>query len=115
MAVPLYMDHHVRRAVTSALRRRGVDVLTAGEDGAARLPDSSLLDRATALGRVLVTQDDDFLAEGAHRQRSGISFAGVIYSHQMKMSIADYIRNLEIIALAGDPADLEGRVTYLPL
>jgi hypothetical protein len=27
------MDHHVQRAVTEGLRRRGVDVVTALEDG----------------------------------------------------------------------------------
>ncbi len=53
MSVKLYMDVHVRRAVTDGLRLRGVDVLTALEDGAAELEDPALLDRATELGRVL--------------------------------------------------------------
>jgi hypothetical protein len=48
-----YMDVHVPAAVTQALRLRGVDVLTAQEDNARRLLDDELLDRATALGRVL--------------------------------------------------------------
>jgi hypothetical protein len=47
------MDVHVKRAVTDGLRRRGVDVLTAQEDGTNRLHDSDLLDHATSLGRVL--------------------------------------------------------------
>jgi hypothetical protein len=33
MAVPLYMDVRVPQAITDQLRRRGVDVLTAIEDG----------------------------------------------------------------------------------
>ena len=61
------MDVHIRRAVTSALRLRSIDVLTAQEDGAAELDDDRLLDRATELGRVLVSQDDDLLREGARR------------------------------------------------
>lgn len=32
MAVALYMDVHVSAAITTQLRRRGVDVLTAAED-----------------------------------------------------------------------------------
>ena len=52
MPVGLYMDHHVPRPVTSGLRLRGVDVLTAAEDGADRLSDPDLLDRGSALGRV---------------------------------------------------------------
>jgi len=56
------MDVHVRWAITAGLRRRGVDVLTVQEDGAARFEDPALLDRATQLGRVLVSQDDDLQA-----------------------------------------------------
>jgi len=37
VSVKLYMDVHVRRAITVGLRLRGVDALTAQEDGAARL------------------------------------------------------------------------------
>jgi Domain of unknown function (DUF5615) len=53
MPVSIYMDVHVPRAITVELRRRVVDVLTAQDDGAARLPDPELLDRSSALGRVL--------------------------------------------------------------
>jgi predicted nuclease of predicted toxin-antitoxin system len=81
LSLRLYMDHNVPGPITAGLRSRGVDVLTAAEDGARRMPDAQLLDRATSLGRVLVTQDADLLAEGAHRQRAGIQFAGVIYGH----------------------------------
>ncbi|MCC6392358.1 MAG: DUF5615 family PIN-like protein [Bryobacterales bacterium] len=52
------MDVHVPGAVTMSLRMRGIDVLTAQEDGSATLDDSTLLKRATELGRILVTQDD---------------------------------------------------------
>lgn len=65
MAIALYMDQHVPRAITVGLRLRGVDVLTAYEDGASELDDLELLDRAAELGRVLFTQDDDLLAEAA--------------------------------------------------
>jgi hypothetical protein len=55
LSVSFYMDVHVRRAVTAALRMRSIDVLTAQEDGAAELDDDPLLQRATDLGRVLVS------------------------------------------------------------
>jgi predicted nuclease of predicted toxin-antitoxin system len=71
VSVRLYTDVHVHRAITEGLRLRGVDVLTAQEDGARRLPDGELLNRATALGRVLFTQDVDLLREAAQRQRRG--------------------------------------------
>jgi len=58
-----------RRQITTGLRRRGVDVLTAQTDDATRLPDDVFLERATTLGRVLFTQDEDLIAVAEHRQR----------------------------------------------
>ncbi len=55
MAIALYMDHHVPRAITTGLRLRGIDVLTAHEDGTAEMEDPALLTRATKLGRALFT------------------------------------------------------------
>ncbi len=42
----LYMDVHVRRALTEGLRRRDVDVMTAQENDNVHLSDPALLDRA---------------------------------------------------------------------
>ncbi len=41
------MDVHVRRAVTMALRLRGIDVVTAQEDGSA-VEDLELIAKATS-------------------------------------------------------------------
>ena len=60
-----------------ALRLRGVDVLTAQEDGSRELGDAALVDRATTLGRIMFTRDDDLLREAAIRQKRGESFTGV--------------------------------------
>jgi predicted nuclease of predicted toxin-antitoxin system len=62
LSVQFYMDVHVPRAITEGLRLRGVDVLTAQEDGARRLSDAAILDKATAVGRVPFTRDMDLLA-----------------------------------------------------
>ncbi|MGH7213242.1 MAG: DUF5615 family PIN-like protein [Tepidisphaeraceae bacterium] len=61
------MDHHIPAPVTRGLRRRGVDVLTAAEDGSQRLADADLLTRATELGRVLVSMDRHLPQEVARR------------------------------------------------
>lgn len=109
------MDVHAHEAITAGLRRRGVDVLTAQEDGARRFADPLLLDRATMLGRVLFSQDEDLLSEAAQRQQRGEFFAGVIYAHQMKVSIGQCIEDLELLAKVNEPEDLVNRVEYLPL
>ena len=82
MSLQLYKDVHIPRAVTNGLRLRGVDVLTAQEDGSARLDDGALLTRATALGRVLVSQDADLLREGTRRRREKREFFGIIYANR---------------------------------
>lgn len=115
MAIAIYMDHHVPRAITVGLRLRGVDVLTAYEDGSSELDDSALLDRADELKRVLFTRDDDLLIEATKRQRAGIPFYGVIFAHQLRVSIGSCIEDLELIAEVGEAEDLINGVKFLPL
>jgi predicted nuclease of predicted toxin-antitoxin system len=115
VALLLYFDHQFPRPVAIQLRLRSVDVLTAEQDGAARTRDPALLDRATSLGRVLVTADADLLAEASMRQRTGVIFAGVIYVHQLDLAIGRCVADLELIAKATGPEEVANQVTYLPL
>lgn len=109
------MDVHIPRAITDGLRLQGVDVLTAQEDGAARLPDSALLDRSTALGRVLFSQDKDLLREAVRRHNADETFAGIIFAHQLKITIGQCIRDLALVAHTSEPVDFVNQVEYLPL
>ena len=70
-------------------------------DGATRLPDPELLDRATKLGRVLFSQDEDLLAAATLRQRGGRSFAGIVYAHQLDIPIVQGVADLEMLARCG--------------
>ena len=114
MPAALYMDVHVPMSITRALRRSGCDVLTAQDDGAARLPDPDLLDRAAALGRLLFSQDEDFLAEVARRQRARQQHATVIYAHQFE-PIGRCVGDLELILGAATPDDLRNGLLRIPL
>ena len=87
MSLAIYMDVHVPAAITRGLRKRGIDVLTAQEDGTARLADPEILDRAGALGRILFTRDQDLLVETARRQKAGLAFATVVFARQTEVSI----------------------------
>jgi len=81
LSVPLYLDHHVHAAITEGLRRRGVDVITAHEDGAAEFEDEKPLQRATQLGRMLFSQDKDLLILTNQWLEAGIEFSGLVYAH----------------------------------
>lgn len=115
MSVSFYMDEHVPGAVTEGLRLRGIDVLTAQEDGLGGWDDSALIERATELGRVLVTQDADLLREAAALQRRGVRFSGVIYTHQGALTIRQFIEELELFGIAGNENDVNSLALYLPL
>jgi hypothetical protein len=109
------MDVHVPAAITAGQRRREVDVLTAQTDNTTRLPDDVLLERATTLGRVLFTQDKDLLAVAQGCQQGGKPFAGVIYAHQLRVTIGQCVNDLELMAKVYEPADVADRVEHLPL
>jgi predicted nuclease of predicted toxin-antitoxin system len=115
MAVHFYMDVHIPQPITDGLRMRGVNVLTAQENGGGELDDSDLLDRATQLNRILVSFDKDLLRIAASYQRNEKIFAGVIHSRSLKVSISACVRDLELIAKATNPSDWINKVEYLPL
>ena len=89
--------------------------MTAQDDGRRNVPDDVLLDRASDLRRVLFSQDEDLLAEATRRQKEAIPFAGLVYGHQLGVTIGTCIHDLELIAKVAAPEDLANRVEYLPL
>ena len=109
------MDVHVRRAVTTTLRLRSVDVLTAQEDGAAELDHDRLLQRATELVRVLVSQDEDLLREGAPWLREHKDFSGIVYAHQLRITVGQMVEDFELISKAMSQAEWRRRIEYLPI
>ena len=86
------MDVHVPFAVTTALKLRGIDVLTAQQDGCSEIDDVALLNRATELGRILVTQDDDLLRIGALWQADGASFQQSSTRTNCKLRLVKWLR-----------------------
>ncbi len=115
MSVVLYMDHHVSKGITEGLRRRGVDVLTAYDDARATAEDEDLLARASQLNRVLFSQDDDLLAVADQWIQAGRSFSGLVYAHQMKGTVGELVRDLELIAKTSVLSDTTSRVQFIPL
>ena len=115
MSLSLYFDEHVRAEITAGLRGRGVDVLTACEDGYDARPDDRVMRRATELGRVLFSQDADMLAWAAAFQKTSKPFSGLVYAHQLSITIGQCIADLELLCRACDAAEMENHVIYLPL
>jgi hypothetical protein len=109
------MDVHVPHSITEQLRRRGVEVLTAYEDGTEEWEDDKLLLRATERGCVVFTQDIRFRVMTEEWQRQGRHFGGLIFGHQLHASIGQYVQDLELIAKVMEPRELVMKIGWLPL
>jgi uncharacterized protein with PIN domain len=106
--IKFYTDEHVQSAVVSALRRGGVDVLTAHEAGMEGVSDETHLAFAAREGRVLFTQDDDFLRLHA----AGIDHEGIAYAHQQTPT-GRVVRGLMLIFQVLDANEMSHHVEFL--
>lgn len=105
--VKFYMDEHVPFAVTQGLRRRGVDVLTVQEAAMHAASDEEYRAFALSQGRVIFTQDADFLRLHA----AGLHHAGIAYAPQ-QTPVGDMIRGLILIAEVLEASEMAGHVEY---
>ncbi len=106
--IRFYTDEHVARAVVRGLRERGADVLTVPEAGLLGATDEEHLERVRGEGRVLFTQDDDFLRLHA----TGVEHTGIVYAPQ-GTPIGDLIRGLMLIHQILEAEDMKGHVEFL--
>ena len=106
--IKFYTDEHVPTAVVNGLRRRGVDVLTVKEADMLGASDEEHLALAKSQGRVIFTQDDDFL----RLHDRGINHSGIVYTSQ-QTSIGDIIRGLMLINQVLDTSEMLNHVEFL--
>jgi hypothetical protein len=106
--IQFYMDEHVPTAVTVGLRLRDVNVLTAQEAGMLAASDKDHLALVVREGRVLFTQDADFLRLHAR----GIPHSGIAYARQ-QTPIGNIVRGLMLIYQVLEPEDMLNHVEFL--
>ena len=107
--IRFHLDEHCPHAIAEGLRRLGIDVTTSTDAGLLRAPDRDHLAFGMSEGRVIFTQDDDFLALAAQ----GTAHAGITYCHQQSRSIGEIIDSLTLIWEVFEPEEMAGRVEYL--
>jgi predicted nuclease of predicted toxin-antitoxin system len=106
--IRLYTDEHIPRAVVRGLRERGIDTLPVSEAGMLGASDEEHLAFARREGRVLFTQDDDFLRLHA----SGAEHAGIVYARQ-PTAIGDMIYGLMLVVEVLAPEEMKGYLEFL--
>jgi predicted nuclease of predicted toxin-antitoxin system len=109
----LYADECVNARVVAGLRRRGVDIATAADNGLLSASDELHLARAITLGRAVVTSDRDFLVIVSAILIRGESFPGLIFI-QPRSTPGDAVRRIAEIAKALDPADIQNAIEWIP-
>ena len=107
--IRFHLDENCPRALAAGLRRRGIDVTSTPEAGLLEVTDEVQTAHALSEGRVIFTQDEDFLAIHA----SGTPHPGIAYCKKDTRSIGEIIRGLILIWEVYEPNDIAGRIEYL--
>ena len=106
--IRFHLDQQVANAVAVGLRLRGIDVTTTHEAGLQDAEDVAHIAYALAEGRVIFTQDDDFL----RHDDAGVPHAGIVYSKQGSRSIGEIVRYLKLMKDCLNAEDMIGEVEY---
>lgn len=107
--IRFHLDENCDPRIAAGLRLHGVDVTTSAEAHLLQESDSGQLAYAVAEGRVIVTQDADFLRISA----SGQEHRGIAYYHFASRSIGQVIRVLLLMWEVYEPDEMTNRVEYL--
>lgn len=107
--IRFHLDEHVAHAVADGLRRLGIDVTTSTDAGLLGAVDADHIAYGLAQGRVIFTEDDDFLVLAA----GGTEHAGLAYCHQNSRSIGQIIRALELIWEVYEPHEMRNRIEFI--
>ncbi|HEX7184845.1 MAG TPA: DUF5615 family PIN-like protein [Thermoanaerobaculia bacterium] len=107
--IRFHFDECVPFPAAEGLRRRGIDATTSPETGLLHAKDESQLAHATREGRVLVTQDADFLR--IHGQ--GVRHRGIAYYEPGVLTIGQLVKALVLVHAVLTPEEMENQVEFL--
>jgi hypothetical protein len=103
------LDENLSPKIAAHLKLRGIDAISVRDLKRLGDSDENHLERATRLGRVLVTSDVDFLRFAAE----GINHAGIVFGIQATHSIGDWVKKLEVVCFVYSSTEFENHVEYL--
>ena len=103
-----HLDEHVDHVIAQGLRRLAIDVTTTTDAGLLEAEDHEHLAFARAAGRIVFTQDEDFLSLAAR----GVEHLGIVYCHPRARSAGEIIAFLRLLHECVEPTDMANRVEY---
>ena len=104
-----HLDENCTKAIANGLRRQGIDVTTTPEVGLLGATDEEQAAYALPTGRIIFTQDRDFLRIHA----AGIPHAGIAYCEKDARSIGEIIDALVLLWEIYEPDEMVGRVEFI--
>jgi predicted nuclease of predicted toxin-antitoxin system len=107
--IRFHLDEHLANLVANALRQYGFDVTTPDDVELLGAGDSGHLAFAASEGRVMVTNDDDFLRFHA----AGVEHAGIEFCHATKYTPSQMQFMLRLLGECFTEEEMRGRVEYL--
>jgi predicted nuclease of predicted toxin-antitoxin system len=107
--IRFHLDEHCNSAIAVGLRLHEVDVTTTPEAGLLQAQDVEQIAYGIASGRVIFTQDRDFLGHHA----DGVECRGIAFCLQQIRSVGQIIAGLLLIWEIYEPEEMAGRVEYL--
>lgn len=112
MPLRLYANECVDARIVAGVRRRSIEVVTAADEGLLGSSDEAQFERAEALGRVIVSSDQDFLRLAHARAEAGDEHPGLLFILP-QTAIGDAVRRITLVSQAKEPADLKGWVEWI--
>ena len=109
MALSLLCDEHVPYPIVKGLKRRNLDVVTVQDVGLRSVRDERILEVARQQGRIIYTQDADFLRHHA----TGTEHGGILYHHLLAYPIGEAIRRVVLACEVYAPEELKNHVEFI--
>ncbi|MGI8978018.1 MAG: DUF5615 family PIN-like protein [Pirellulaceae bacterium] len=104
-----HLDEHVDHAIAHGLRRRQIDVTTTTDAELLAARDEEHVEFALREGRVIFTNDADFLRLAA----LGVLHSGIVYCPAEDSRIGEVVRYLALLNDCLSPEEVANKIEYL--
>jgi hypothetical protein len=107
--IKIHLDENCDPRIAAGLSLHGINAATAADAGLLHASDEQHLAHAVAEGRVILTQDTDFLRMAA----AGQEHPGILFYPDQGRSIGQVIRMVHLFWELCEPEELANQVHYL--
>ncbi|MCX5806203.1 MAG: DUF5615 family PIN-like protein [Proteobacteria bacterium] len=109
----IYIDENVDISIAKGLKKQGIEVLTAIDEGLIGKSDIEHFNYARKINAVLFTHDHHFLNIAKRANEKGLNHPGVIFSKMNKYGIGECIRRLSVYAEIITPEEMKNQIEFL--